>query len=357
MMQKKFNVLMMMIMMIVFMLVLPFKVLANTAVDPFVTDLIAGQYTDVGDVLVWNDEENLYVKYLISEPNLCLDETHLQVATSLAGIPQTKNGNPIPGQFAYQNDHDLCIDEYTYSIPLNNWEPGTSLYLAAHAVVGGIEGLDDFEAVLPEIVTVNNLNFPPSPPTSYVGVILSGGTILDGTYNGWCLDVEQWFAEPPYQAQVYSSYETLPSALLDAIDHTENLDLVNWIVNQNYVGQTSPGGFGEYTSDDVQCAIWRLLDDPPLLAPDGSLRCESQSDRVDEILAAAYANGEGFVPGCNEYLLVLLAPTFSWCSDYCKQIIGIPVPIPCEDFDETAWGSGTDFPGKNWATYFNYTIE
>lgn len=350
-MQKKFNVLMI----IVFMLVLPFKVLANTAVDPFVTDLIAGQHTDVGDVLVWNDEENLYVKYLISEVGLCLDETHLHVATSLADIPQTKKGNPIPGQFAYQNDHIPCVDEYTYSIPLN-WEPGTSLFLAAHAVVRSLEGLEDFESVLPEIVTVNLYDLP-YPRPSYTQVVVSGGTILDGTYNGWCVDVEQWLATSPYQAQVYSSYETLPSAVIDAIEHTENLDLVNWIINQNYVGKTSPGGFGEYTSEDVQCAIWRLLDDPPLVAPDGTLRCESQSDRVDEILDAAYANGEGFVPGCNDYLGVLLAPTFSWCSDYCKQIILIQVPVTCGTIDETAWASGTNFPGKNWATYFNYTVQ
>lgn len=111
--------------------------MAHTQGDPFTTPLIAGggnpkSAIDVGDVLVWNDAEFLIVKYVITDTDWCLAETHLHVDISLDGIPQ-KNGNPIPGHFHYLMEHD-CVTEYAYAIPLT-WDPCTEVYIAAHAVV------------------------------------------------------------------------------------------------------------------------------------------------------------------------------------------------------------------------------
>jgi len=112
----------------------PLTVLAHTASDPFVADLLAGQHMDVGEVQVWNDGTDLYVRYLVDDPEWCLTETHLQVADSLDGIPQ-KKGNPIPGQFDYKGEHE-CVMEVMYQIPLDAaWECDDELYVAAHAVV------------------------------------------------------------------------------------------------------------------------------------------------------------------------------------------------------------------------------
>lgn len=119
--------------------------------EPGVTDLIAGQYEDVGSVTVWhavidNDPEDpdmpngdyLAVKFEI-DPDLqdewCITETHLDVETNPDLFPQTKKGNPIPGQFAYSDDHG-CVSEYTYYItPDPGWCTADALYIAAHAVV------------------------------------------------------------------------------------------------------------------------------------------------------------------------------------------------------------------------------
>jgi hypothetical protein len=101
------------------------------------TDLIAGgggkgkSAMDVGDVLVWNDADNLYVRYVVDYP-WCMTETHLQVATSVDMIPQ-KRGNPIPGKFEYKEEHD-CVLDYTYPIS-RDWVPGTELSIAAHSEV------------------------------------------------------------------------------------------------------------------------------------------------------------------------------------------------------------------------------
>ena len=106
-------------------------------VTPLKKDLKAGgggkakSAIDVGDVLVWNDAENLYVRYIVDDP-WCLTETHLHVATSLALIPQ-KNNNPVPGQFEFM--HPLsCVQQDQFVIPLASFA-GTELFIAAHAVV------------------------------------------------------------------------------------------------------------------------------------------------------------------------------------------------------------------------------
>ena len=109
---------------------IPTVVSAHTADGETVVDLIAGRHIDVGSVKVWNDTDNLYVKYM-TNTNWCLDETHLQVASSLDDIPQA-NGNPIPGQFEYQNTEN-CVHKFTYTIPLKG--DSCDLYIAAHAVV------------------------------------------------------------------------------------------------------------------------------------------------------------------------------------------------------------------------------
>jgi len=109
---------------------IPTTAFANTGGNETIVELIAGQHIDAGVVKVWNDSGNLYVKYITAQ-DWCLDETHLQVASSLDDIPQA-NGNPIPGQFEYQNTKS-CVPNFTYTIPLKG--DSCDLYIAAHAVV------------------------------------------------------------------------------------------------------------------------------------------------------------------------------------------------------------------------------
>jgi|GEM_PF-2371283 len=105
------------------------------------TNLTAARHFDAGDVSVWNDSEYLYIKYE-TVTKVYLYETHLHVATSLAGIPQTKKGNPIPGHFDFATQYDWEISEDTYTIPLEaGWVGGTELFIASHAVVYTLCGL------------------------------------------------------------------------------------------------------------------------------------------------------------------------------------------------------------------------
>ena len=324
--------------------------IAHTQEDPFVTDLVAGNpkngLLDAGDVLVWNDADYLYVKYVLAA-DWYLSETHLHVATSMADIPQ-KNGNPPPGKFDYKMTHNF-VQEYEYKIPLLTWACDEKLYIAAHGVVQTITGyVGDICALigsLPETVDFYvTLPDNPSLPTAYFGItIIPDGGILTGTHPGWCIDTDNSIVPAlTYTANVFPSDDCpdgytpmLPDGL---VEHPENLDLVNWIINQNFVGQTSPCG-GEYTYADIQKAIWELI------------------DRIDEIIAAAQANGEGFTPGCDQKIAIILVP-IGPSNLLPTQVIFLEFPMPCTPVeDETAWAAGLEFPGKNWALYFIYTVQ
>jgi hypothetical protein len=138
---------------------------AHTESDPFVTDLVAGRDIDAGEVLVWNDADYLYVKYATAA-GWCLSETHLHVAAALEGIPQTKNGNPIPGHFDYKSLH-ACSAETTYTIPMP-WATGTELYIAAQAELLAVTPSGFVYSIyLPQGAWGAGFDFPGKTPATY----------------------------------------------------------------------------------------------------------------------------------------------------------------------------------------------
>jgi hypothetical protein len=101
--------------------------------------LFAGQTTPAGTVTISNDADTLYVKYEASG-DWQISETHLEIATSLAGIPKTKAGSPVPGQFTTKETFSPGVKTVTYTFPLT-YAVGTELVVAAHAVVQRTDAL------------------------------------------------------------------------------------------------------------------------------------------------------------------------------------------------------------------------
>jgi len=106
---------------------------AHTAQEPEISPLIAGKNIPVGEVWIWNDNENLYVKYQTNDP-WYMTETHLYVGTTLPPTPIK------PGKFRYKHEDLNRVLEDTYVIPLvelggqsEDW-----VYIMAHAVVVNI---------------------------------------------------------------------------------------------------------------------------------------------------------------------------------------------------------------------------
>jgi Ca-activated chloride channel family protein len=113
---------------------------AKQAVNIIADGGSAATAIDVGDIIVWQDASNLYVKY-VTVDGWKIYETHLAVTDDLSTIPTTKNGNPKIGKFPYSTDHSPAVTEHTYTIPWT-WAKDAKLYIAAHCVVMKQTGVD-----------------------------------------------------------------------------------------------------------------------------------------------------------------------------------------------------------------------
>jgi len=329
---------------------------AHTEEDPLVVDLLAGQTIDVGDVLVWNDGDYLYVKYVTTDGWL-LTETHLAIASALSGIPKTKTGNPIPGKFTYFAYHDPPVDEYTYPIDLT-WDPDTELYIAAHAVVR-----HDYTLLL---------------------VSDAGNTLADGNPAFDAYEPNTWYPNMPYTESEPSLWDTTITS-----SHNFELSGADWIWNTYFVNDDDSthgysGEIVEFTrtfdipGTPTAGALWITCDNGYEAKLNGQFIGSAQLSgewRTSD-LHEAYVHTYGWqiaesynvlgalqagqnalaITGVNEYLNTDDGDPF--LGDEGKNPAGLIYELNINYYkQETAWGDGDDFPGANWATYFTYTVQ
>ncbi|NER11508.1 hypothetical protein SAMN06265375_103127 [Muriicola jejuensis] len=156
---------------------------------------------------------------------------------------------------------------------------------------------------------------------SYFTININDSDLAGENIPAWCIDVDRSLGvDHTFVADVYSSTESLP----DLFENPENFDLINWIINQQYIGKPSPSG-GNYTFGDVQWAIWELIDDVNCVAcaflGDGWSVTKGQ-EIVDAALASPEA--EGFVPDCGQLIAIVLIPQDN------SQPIFITLEVPCD---------------------------
>ncbi len=327
------------------------KSAANTCI--LVQDFWAGaaqnslsKGTLVGEVTAeFIDPSTLRVSYSTESPWL-LSEAHVWVGKNHKSIPK----NAAPGLFPYSGNYPYSNSaEFIISLSDHGINPGETVYIAAHGVVGQPDGVSALEYILPDSVTLNVVN--PNPTLgSYFEATVSGGTSLDGKYSSWCIDPENViYPSTNYNATVYSPHSDIPEGLLQ---NPENLDLVIWLLNQNLVGTPATDCEGNYTYGDIQIALWELLVEGDYSGSRGI--GEYSMCRVDELVDLARANGDGFVPVCGQKTaLILFVPDI--------QLTIIEYPVPCGK-DETAWAYGdytfikTKIANK-WGWFFGMTCN
>lgn len=304
--------------------------------DMVIKDLIAGggnpaSAIDVGDITVWNDLDNLYVKYDITEEDWYLTETHLAVATDLDEIPQTKKGNPIPGQFEYSTIHDPPVTEYTYTIPLE-WDVDATLYIAAHAKVVKLIGdcaswqwateVIDFKQGT--LVGGGEITDPARTDPSKAlgppdGDFYSLGFVSDG--DGY---IELGFGYPVYNG-LNPDVRTIEITWGRSAYPEERANVYVWPK-----GGTSWIYIGTVTNHD---------------SSDGSsyVNIPEGVTIVEKIKLVDATDKANFPP--TQY------PT---ADGFDLDAVGVHYLLEAE---ETAWGDGIQFPGENWATYFTYKVQ
>ena len=98
--------------------------------------LIAGQHHTAGSVTIENDEDDLTVT-ITTSGGWTMSATHVAAATSLAGIPRNKPGNPVPGQFPSKASHAAGTTSHsvTYSLASLGATVGSNVIVAVHAEV------------------------------------------------------------------------------------------------------------------------------------------------------------------------------------------------------------------------------
>lgn len=106
--------------------------------------LLAGQTIEAGTVTGTVANNTLQVTFSATG-GWELSEAHLWVGSSIIDLPQTKTGNPVPGQFPYKSGNISGATSYTFTLPLASLNfscPSADViyYLAAHAALRKANG-------------------------------------------------------------------------------------------------------------------------------------------------------------------------------------------------------------------------
>ena len=320
----------------------------KNSVEPVnVIDLNTDEGIKIVEVTAEIVGENIEVVYQITKEGWSITRTRVEIL-----------------DYEAINDHDN-VESFKYSIPKNAINPipeDGCYYVAAYAWVVNV--LDTFTAGLPETCSLKVAGPVKDGGAYFPEVIISNGD-LEGTYPGWCIQTSVPINPgQDYLADVYSSYGNLN----DLVEHPENFPRVNWLINQGFVGKESDKCDGSYTYGDLQKAIWKLLTDSD--SEDGIFGDVSEC-RINELIDLAEKHGD-FVPGCGQYIAVVLAPS-SISSGTPAQNLIIQYPLPCDPqevwgvikvcdngddkcwTEETAWAYGDRYVERgNWAMFTEY---
>lgn len=328
----------------IFLLILSMPFMASAASEPTEIPLVAGQNTEIGTIFVSDDGDTMTVRFEVDEPGWYMTAIHLYVGTR---VPKS-----APGKFNYKVS-GLYATTYTFTVDI---DPGRTYDVAGHAdasntnvIVGWTcPSMDELAAMLPASGSMYQL---PRSGFSLFDLVLTSENILKGTHPAWCID--RTHTGDSYIANFLLSLGSIPDCLTTGenphIDHPENLDLVNWVLNND------SGFSGEEGMMSVQNVIWHLLDDYPLPA---------LTEQEQALYDAAVLYGQDFEPDL--------------CTGEIVGIIVVPVAIAGEcdirgqiyliEFNyrtplykgETAWGlpeSGGVSWTTGWGQHFHYTTQ
>jgi hypothetical protein len=154
------------------------------------------------------------------------------------------------------------------------------------------------------------------------------------------------------------------------LDHPEDFDKLNYLINKFQVGQPvppsngCPPAAGNITVIDLQAIVWYLMDERPqdieewVNGPLADWEGFYSMPRIKAILCDVMTNGEGFIPSCanNNKIGIIIIPD-GQNIPFTVQPLLISVPCSESASGQTAWGDGKfggGFPGENWATYFRW---
>ena len=114
---------------------------------------------------MWNDGVNINVEYVLQD-GWEMVESHVDMAAELGLIPQTDNGNPIPGLFAQGEEYAELATEDAFAFATVDGQ----VVIAAHAAVVHVaeDGSIDQEETAWAAFEVGDMPFPGNNWATYV---------------------------------------------------------------------------------------------------------------------------------------------------------------------------------------------
>ncbi len=216
-----------------------------------------------------------------------------------------------------------------YSYTIEDGNGGSDVANIAATFCGTAETVEEICASLPSTINYQIVDGYNAGNSDAYTIQLSGsgdarldGLVIEAAYCVSALDPAagglDFASAPLHTANLYCTYDgALPADVLEGqvglngLSAEENLDLVNWILNQDF---TSQG----YTDAEVQAAVWGLTDSIDFIpSAFGDL------DDVREIVALAEANGEGFVAGAGDIVGLIVDPNPATDENAQPFIIGV----------------------------------
>ncbi|WP_074221746.1 SdrD B-like domain-containing protein [Rhodovulum sp. ES.010] len=222
-------------------------------------------------------------------------------------------------------------DSFTYSI--GDGLDGTATATVDVTICGAKNTLETISASLPGAIDFRIDTLAETPLIEGYTVTLSGSgdARLDGNTfaEAYCLASDDAIVrDVDVAANVYVATEALAAGSSLDTDALEDLDLITWILNQDFGAQDNGDGTGEtYTETEIQAAIWHFTDQTTFIPAGTGTQANAQ-----EIIALAEANGEGFTAGEGDIVGLVLDPVIPSDTGHVQPfIIGIGFDLLAED--------------------------
>ncbi|WP_411958381.1 SdrD B-like domain-containing protein [Paracoccus homiensis] len=298
-----------------------------TSKDPILVDDTAGGCADqdiTADVLA-NDSDTEALT-ITAVNGMAISEG--QTITSASGVNITLTGGQLvfDGETAYAalDIGQQATESFSYTVSDGLGGQGTANVDVTFC--GDANSLQSLADSLPGSVNYQITSGTKTSPFGDFGydVMLSGtgDARLDGVVftAAYCLSLldpaatsDSFATAPLLTADLMagtdsSAFSSSQTSFANGLSASENLDLINWLINANFEGANADAVDGSFSGWEVQRAIWELTDayDTDYLSA-ANAGYGNNAD-VDYLVAQALANGEGFVAGDGDIATLVIDP-------------------------------------------------
>lgn len=291
--------------------------------------------------------DTLVVDY-VPQPGYYVNNLSYHIATNPNDIPQGENAHQ---NYIYKEAGRKIV----ISVIAKEVDFSGLLYMSAFANIGeyNFSPTDTIECAVTRADKVESKSYFIHSLKSFKTA--TQADTLMGQYEAFCLQGDQAMnVGAPHTVRRLSSYTADRPKLDGVIDNENNMELVNWIINQDRIRWTRADG-NPANGADIQMAIWDLVEttgNPTGMHIEGLYDLNTVAKIVDD----AKKSGRGFRPLCGQNELVILHKgvisgysavdstfnTGSYRYPYNYQVSGIVQKIVCQAIKKV-YSRGTQF--------------